>query len=381
MDNLHVQYYFTICTLYISMALAGKWVPFEIVQYDAELSGPPTWYDTEVTHYDFCFKKCLELKCHYVEFQKLAESGDSWSCKLYGIIQTITDYLVSKIGSRLYKAVNQYADCDTWARSGFASSGVYEITINGKQREAYCQMEIGGWTVIQKRVDGSVDFNRNWNDYKNGFGDVQGEYWFGNDDIHALTSMPGSTMLIKISASSFENEQASVIFEGFKIEDEDNNYKLYSGTASYGDIAMGADFTKFDGMFFSTPDRDMDAAADKHCAEERQAGFWYKKCGSMSPNAQFYSQTTCQQEQAKIYWHLFKGSDYCLKTFEMAVKMLQRTFLCHDWYEAGHTTNGVYTITFNGKQREVYCKMSNTYRVGYTVIQKRVDGSVDFNRN
>ena len=36
-----------------------------------------------------------------------------------------------------------------------------------------------GWTVIQKRYDGSVPFNRNWEDYKNGFGSTGGEHWLG----------------------------------------------------------------------------------------------------------------------------------------------------------------------------------------------------------
>ncbi|XP_070296682.1 LOW QUALITY PROTEIN: ryncolin-1-like [Salvelinus sp. IW2-2015] len=54
----------------------------------------------------------------------------------------------------------------------------------------YCDMEDGGgWTVIQRRRHGRVDFNRDWVDYRDGFGDFKlwnDEFWLGNEHIHSL---------------------------------------------------------------------------------------------------------------------------------------------------------------------------------------------------
>lgn len=36
----------------------------------------------------------------------------------------------------------------------------------------------GGSTVIQRRVDGSVDFDHTWNKYEQGFGDLESKYFY-----------------------------------------------------------------------------------------------------------------------------------------------------------------------------------------------------------
>ena len=74
-------------------------------------------------------------------------------------------------------------DCYDALLQGHNESGVYSLQINNvtSSVDVFCDMETDGegWTVLLKRQDGSVDFYRNWADYKNGFGDFEGEHWLG----------------------------------------------------------------------------------------------------------------------------------------------------------------------------------------------------------
>ena len=61
---------------------------------------------------------------------------------------------------------------------GKAVSSVYSIDpdISGTY-DIYCDQKTvsGGWTVLQKRLDGSVASYHRWKAYKNGLGNQKGE--------------------------------------------------------------------------------------------------------------------------------------------------------------------------------------------------------------
>ncbi|KFW75907.1 Angiopoietin-2, partial [Manacus vitellinus] len=71
----------------------------------------------------------------------------------------------------------------------------------------------GGWTVIQRRQDGSVDFNRTWSEYRDGFGALSGEFWLGNDHIHRLTSQGDYSL--RIDLEDWNNKHKHAFYQLF----------------------------------------------------------------------------------------------------------------------------------------------------------------------
>lgn len=48
----------------------------------------------------------------------------------------------------------------------------------------------GGWTIIQRRKVGLTSFNRDWKQYREGFGNIRGDFWLGNENIYRLSRRP-----------------------------------------------------------------------------------------------------------------------------------------------------------------------------------------------
>ena len=46
---------------------------------------------------------------------------------------------------------------------------------------------VGGWLVVQRRQDGSIDINRGWGEYEDGFGKLKDEFWYGLRALSCLT--------------------------------------------------------------------------------------------------------------------------------------------------------------------------------------------------
>ena len=88
----------------------------------------------------------------------------------------------------------------------------------------------GGWTLIQKRLDGSVSFYRGWNEYKNGFGTPGGEHWLGLENVRRLISQRKYKLRVDLRGNFIH--AAHALYSNFAVSSESSNYTLVLGTYS-----------------------------------------------------------------------------------------------------------------------------------------------------
>ncbi|XP_062608509.1 microfibril-associated glycoprotein 4-like isoform X2 [Saccostrea cucullata] len=201
------------------------------------------------------------------------------------IHEDLKSSILETIKSELYK------DCKNLYIHGNTESGVYEIYPfgNNSKVSVFCDMmtEGGGWTAIQKRVSGSVSFDRTWTDYKTGFGNPNGSYWIGNDVIHQLTKRRNSSLYVSITLTN--GTRLYELYNQFSVADETNNYRLFLGGPATGTLDGMNSGHDLSGMSFSTPDRDNDGYSRGNCAgfSNTRGGWWFNYCHRAFLNGQW----------------------------------------------------------------------------------------------
>lgn len=137
------------------------------------------------------------------------------------------------------------------------------------------ELQKANWQTIQRRQDGTVNFYRNWTEYKTGFGNhSDSEFFVGLEKLHELTSGKPHELLIILK--DWENDTRYAHYSHFEIAGEDANYALrmlgeYSGNAGDG-------MQYYLGQKFSTFDNDNDEDANTNCARLYQSAWWFKNC-------------------------------------------------------------------------------------------------------
>ncbi|XP_055125887.1 ficolin-2 isoform X1 [Symphalangus syndactylus] len=207
--------------------------------------------------------------------------------------------------------------CKDLLDRGHFLSGWHTIYLPDCQRlTVLCDMDTdgGGWTVFQRRVDGSVDFYRDWAAYKQGFGSQLGEFWLGNDNIHALTAQ--GTSELRVDLVDFDDNHQFAKYRSFKVADEAEKYNLVLGAFVEG--SAGDSLMSHNNQSFSTKDQDNDLNTG-NCAVVYQGAWWYKNCHVSNLNGR-YLRGTHGSFANGINWKSGKGYNYSYKVSEMKLR-------------------------------------------------------------
>ncbi|XP_078605260.1 microfibril-associated glycoprotein 4-like [Branchiostoma floridae x Branchiostoma japonicum] len=277
--------------------------------------------DSQATHTATCAQESQVLGLqNTVDLQQsLISSLQNTVEQLQGLVSSQQTQLQNQMQT-LQTLQGRPRDCSTLLQEGNDSSGIYTIypfsnDVQGSDRSVgvFCDMHTdgGGWTVFQRRKDGSEDFYRGWADYKAGFGKLDGEFWLGNDKLHQLTSQ--AQYELRVDLEDFEGNSAYAQYQVFTVGSEAARYLLtvggFNGTA-------GDSMDHHTGRPFSTKDRDYDSSSDS-CAQRYKGAWWYGSCHMSNLNGLYHAGSHTSADG--VNWVAWKGY-YSLKHTEMKIR-------------------------------------------------------------
>ncbi|XP_071836575.1 uncharacterized protein [Apostichopus japonicus] len=200
-----------------------------------------------------------------------------------------------------------FTDCQDVYDAGHRQDGVYTIMPTGwpdPPFNVHCKMENGGgWTVFQRRTDDSVDFYRNWDAYKNGFGNDR-NLWLGNEKLYYLTNQRNYKLRFDITTSSGSAKYAE--YPEFQIESESNKYRMNKLGSHSGSTGNYLYYSR--GKQFSTYEQDNDACGHFHCAEKHRSGWWHV-------NYSYYCKS-CYYRSSYCYYFQYNGNCHSYCTYD-----------------------------------------------------------------
>ncbi|KAI8035922.1 hypothetical protein M5D96_011353 [Drosophila gunungcola] len=214
-----------------------------------------------------------------------------------------------------YEAVVNPSSC---LAAGINTNGIHVIEVPGLEPfSVFCDTRLAGsgWTVIQRRQDGSENFYRSWEEYTQGFGDLNEEFFLGLEKLHFLTAAEPYELYVYMM--DFDGEIHDARYDDFAIGNASESYALsvlgrYSGDA-------GDSFKYHKGKPFSTFDHDV---LGHGCARMYVGAWWYDQCQRSNLNGQYLEGGRFEPKLSGrgITWMSWRGYDYGYKFTQMMIR-------------------------------------------------------------
>ncbi|KAB0336350.1 hypothetical protein E2I00_018178, partial [Balaenoptera physalus] len=206
------------------------------------------------------------------------------------------------------------ADCTIIYNRGEHTSGIYSIRPSNSQVfNVYCDVKSGStWTLIQHRIDGSQNFNETWENYKHGFGRLDGEFWLGLEKIYSLVQQ--SNYILRIELEDWKDNKHYIEYS-FHLGDHETNYTLHLVEIA-GNVPNALPEHK--DLMFSTWDHK--AKGHFNCPER---GWWcHDVCGENNLNGKYNKPKakTKPERRRGICWKSQNGRLYSIKSTKMLIR-------------------------------------------------------------
>ena len=206
---------------------------------------------------------------------------------------------------------NIFRSCLELLNHGFKKSGKYLIKpFLNVTKTVYCDQDTegGGWTVFLRNAHGLISFNKVWDEYKEGFGTVEYDFWLGNEFMYKATKLYNShvskTAELYILVASADNKTFYAMFKDFAILSEATNYTLQLSSHFKG--TMGDSMEYHNNVMFSTKDRDNDGVNTADCAKRYGGyGWWFKSCYKALLTRMKYSTVDLRLKPAPEWYHIY----------------------------------------------------------------------------
>ncbi|XP_045403828.1 angiopoietin-related protein 3 isoform X2 [Lemur catta] len=207
-------------------------------------------------------------------------------------------------------------DCTTIYNRGEHTSGMYAIRpSNAQVFNVYCDVKSGSpWTLIQQRTDGSQNFNETWENYKYGFGRLDGEFWLGLEKIYSIVKH--SKHILRFELEDWKDNKHHIEYS-FHLGDHETNYTLHLVEIT-GNIPNALPEHK--DLVFSTWDHK--AKGRFNCPESSSGGWWWHDvCGENNLNGKYNKPRTKSKPERRrgIYWKSQNGKLYSIKSTKMLI--------------------------------------------------------------
>nr|XP_048309099.1 angiopoietin-related protein 3 isoform X2 [Myodes glareolus] len=171
------------------------------------------------------------------------------------------------------------------------------------------------WTLIQHRKDGSQDFNETWENYKNGFGRFDGEFWLGLEKIYAIVQQ--SNYILRLELQDWKDSKHYVEYS-LRLGSHETNYTLHLAKTA-GNVPEA--LPEHGDLMFSTWDHR--AKGQLYCPESYAGGWWwYDVCGENNLNGKYNKPRAKSKPDRRrgIYWRSQNGKLHSIKSSKIMIQ-------------------------------------------------------------